>query len=128
MIGIKLEDKDKILDYCLGECVEKYNDLHSIYSNIIIKKSEEVYSGSDYIDFSGMLYYPNDDNSNIILSDYKLQIRNQTMLFNLRYILLNKLKKEWVNGEIKNISKRYTIDDMAKNIGYLKYNDLITIS
>ena len=50
------------------------------------------------------------------------------MLFNLRYILLNKLKKEWVNGEIKNISKRYTIDDMAKNIGYLKYNDLITIS
>ena len=42
MIGIKLEDKNKILDYCIGECTKECDNLYDMHPNIIITKSEQV--------------------------------------------------------------------------------------
>lgn len=61
MIGIKLEDKNKILDYCIGECIKEYDALLGIHRNIIVTRSEQINVIDNSIIFTGLLYYPLSD-------------------------------------------------------------------
>lgn len=138
MIGIKHEDKNKILDYCIRECVKNYDVLFDIRTNIIHEKSEQVNIINNSIIFTGLLYYPTSNNSDIILSDYELRIFDSIVVFYLRYVILNKYEEPdspaeeknntWENVIIRTAQLDYSIDKLSKNMGYTQRNKLITIS
>lgn len=130
MLGIKIKDVNKILCYCFRDCTRS-RDLFGMRTNIIQIKSEQVNVTGSSLIYTGKLYYPAVNGSNIVLSDYELQINKDIIAFNLRYTLLNEFKdkekenEDWLNGNIKNISLTYNIDEMAKNIGRCSYDKLL---
>ena len=136
MIGIKHEDKNKILDYCIRKCVENHDVLLGIRTSIIREKSEQVNVIDNSIIFTGLLYYPISDDDDVILSDYELQITDSLVVFYLRYAILNKYEEEkspidkttWLNVIIRTAQLDYRIDELSKNMGYTQRNKLITIS
>lgn len=136
MIGIKHEDKNKILDYCIRKCVENHDALLGIHTFIIREKSEQMNVIDNSIIFTGLLYYPISDDDDVILSDYELQITDSLVVFYLRYVILNKYEEEkspidkttWSNVIIKTAQLYYRIDELSKNMGYTQRNKLITIS
>ena len=132
MIGIKLEDKNKILDYCIGECIKSHDALIGIHRNIIVTRSEQINVIDNSIIFTGLLYYPLSDDDEIILSDYELQITDSLIVFYLRYAILNKMepdtKDTWLNAVIRTAQLDYSVDELSKNMGYTKRNKLLTIS
>lgn len=136
MIGIKHEDKNKILDYCIRKCVENHDTLLGIRTSIIREKSEQMNVIDNSIIFTGLLYYPISDDDDVILSDYELQITDSLVVFYLRYVILNKYEEEkspidkitWTNVIIRTAQLDYRIDELSKNIGYTQHNKLITIS
>lgn len=132
MIGIKLEDKNKILDYCIGECIKEYDALLGIHKNIIVTRSEQINVIDNSIIFTGLLYYPLSDDDDIILSDYELQITDSLVVFYLRYTILNKMevdtKDKWSNVIIRTAQLYYDIAEISRNMGYTQHNKLITIS
>ena len=132
MIGIKLEDKNKILDYCIGECIKEYGALLGVHKNIIVTRSEQINVIDNSIIFTGLLYYPLSDDDDIILSDYELQITDSLVVFYLRYTILNKMevdiKDKFSNVIIRTAQLDYRIDELSKNMGYTQRNKLITIS
>lgn len=132
MIGIKLEDKNKILDYCIGECIKEYGALLGVHKNIIVTRSEQINVIDNSIIFTGLLYYPLSDDDDIILSDYELQITDSLVVFYLRYTILNKMevdiKDKFSNVIIRTAQLDYRIDELSRNMGYTQRNKLITIS
>lgn len=132
MIGIKLEDKNKILDYCIGECIKEYDALLGIHKNIIVTRSEQINVIDNSIIFTGLLYYPLSDDDDVILSDYELQITDSLVVFYLRYTILNKMevdtKDKWSNVIIRTAQLDYDIAEISRNMGYTQSNKLITIS
>ena len=136
MIGIKLEDKNKILDYCIRECVKSHDALLDIRTNIIHERSGQVNAIDNSIIFTGLLYYPISDDDDVILSDYELQITDSLIVFYLRYVILNKYEEEkspidkttWSNVIIRTAQLDYSIDKLSRNMGYTQRNKLITIS
>lgn len=132
MIGIKLEDKNKILDYCIGECIKEYDALLGIHKNIIVTRSEQINVIDNSIIFTGLLYYPLSDDDDVILSDYELQIIDSLVVFYLRYTILNKMevdtKDKWSNVIIRTAQLDYDIAEISRNMGYTQHNKLITIS
>lgn len=132
MIGIKLEDKNKILDYCIGECIKEYGALLGVHKNIIVTRSEQINVIDNSIIFTGLLYYPLSDDDDIILSDYELQITDSLVVFYLRYTILNKMevdiKDKFSNVIIRTAQLDYRVDELSKNMGYTQRNKLITIS
>lgn len=136
MIGIKHEDKNKILDYCIRKCVENHGALLGIRTSIIREKSEQMNVIDNSIIFTGLLYYPISDDDDVILSDYELQITDSLVVFYLRYVILNKYEEEkspidktnWENVIINTAQLDYRIDELSKNMGYTQRNKLITIS
>lgn len=132
MIGIKLEDKNKILDYCIGECIKEYDALLGIHKNIIVTRSEQINVIDNSIIFTGLLYYPLSDDDDVILSDYELQINDSLVVFYLRYTILNKMevdtKDKWSNVIIRTAQLDYDIAEISRNMGYTQHNKLITIS
>lgn len=132
MIRIKLEDKNKILDYCIGECIKEYGALLGVHKNIIVTRSEQINVIDNSIIFTGLLYYPLSDDDDIILSDYELQITDSLVVFYLRYTILNKMevdiKDKFSNVIIRTAQLDYRIDELSKNMGYTQRNKLITIS
>ena len=136
MIGIKHDDKNKILDYCIRECVKNHDALLGIRTSIIRDKSEQVNVIDNSIIFTGLLYYPISDDDDVILSDYELQITDSIVVFYLRYVILNKYEEEkspidkttWSNVIIRTAQLDYRIDELSKNMGYTQRNKLITIS
>ena len=132
MIGIKLEDKNKILDYCIGECIKEYDALLGIHKNIIVTRSEQINVIDNSIIFTGLLYYPLSDDDDVILSDYELQITDSLVVFYLRYTILNKMevdtKDKWSNVIIRTAQLDYDIAEISRNMGYTQHNKLITIS
>lgn len=127
MIGIKLEDKNKILDYCIRKCVENHDALLGIRTSIIREKSEQINAIDNSIIFTGLLYYPISDDDDVILSDYELQINDSLVVFYMHYILLNK-NNEWSNAIIRTAQLDYDIAEISRNMGYTQRNKLITIS
>lgn len=127
MIGIKHEDKNKILDYCIRKCVENHDALLGIRTSIIREKSEQMNVIDNSIIFTGLLYYPISDDDDIILSDYELQITDSLVVFYMHYILLNK-NNEWSNAIIRTAQLDYDIAVLSRNMGYTQSNKLITIS
>lgn len=127
MIGIKHEDKNKILDYCIRKCVENHDALLGIRTSIIREKSEQMNVIDNSIIFTGLLYYPISDDDDVILSDYELQINDSLVVFYMHYIILNK-NNEWSNAIIRTAQLDYRIDELSKNMGYTQRNKLITIS
>ena len=127
MIGIKHEDKNKILDYCIRKCVENHDALLGIRTSIIREKSEQMNVIDNSIIFTGLLYYPISDDDDVILSDYELQINNSLVVFYMHYILLNK-NNEWSNAIIRTAQLDYDIAVLSRNMGYTQHNKLITIS
>lgn len=127
MIGIKHEDKNKILDYCIRECIKKHDALLGIRANLIYEKSEQINAIDNSIIFTGLLYYPTSDDDDVILSDYELQINNSLVVFYMHYILLNK-NNEWSNVIIRTAQLDYDIAVLSRNMGYTQHNKLITIS
>lgn len=127
MIGIKYEDKNKILDYCIRKCVENHDALLGIRTSIIREKSEQMNVIDNSIIFTGLLYYPISDDDDVILSDYELQITNKLVVFYMHYILLNK-NNEWSNAIIRTAQLDYDIAEISRNMGYTQHNKLITIS
>ena len=127
MIGIKHEDENKILDYCIRECIKKYDALLGIRANLIQIKEEKVNVIDNSIIFTGLLYYPTSDDDDVILSDYELQINNSLVVFYIHYIILNK-NDEWINAVIKTAQLDYDIAVLSRNMGYTQSNKLITIS
>lgn len=136
MIGIKHEDKNKILDYCFRKCVENHDALLGIRTFIIREKSEQMNVIDNSIIFTGLLYYPISDDDDVILSDYELQITDSLVVFYLRYAILNKCEEEkspidkttWSNVIIRTAQLDYRIDELSRNMGYTQRNKLITIS
>lgn len=136
MIGIKHDDKNKILDYCIRECIKKHDALLGVRAFIIREKSEQVNVIDNSIIFTGLLYYPLSDDDDVILSDYELQITDSLVVFYLRYVILNKYEEEkspidktkWENVIIRTAQLDYRIDELSKNMGYTQRNKLITIS
>lgn len=136
MIGIKLEDKNKILDYCIRECVKSYDTLLGIRASIVHEKSEQINIIDNSIVFAGLLYYPISDDDDVILSDYELQISDSLAVFYLRYVILNKYEEEkssidkttWSNVIVRTAQLDYSIDELSRNMGYTKHNKLLTIS
>ena len=136
MIGIKHEDKNKILDYCIRECIKKHDALLGIRASIIREKSEQINIIDNSIVFTGLLYYPISDDDDIILSDYELQISSNLVVFYLRYVILNKYEEEkspidktkWLNTIIRTVQLDYDIAVLSRNMGYTQHNKLITIS
>lgn len=127
MIGIKHEDKNKILDYCIRKCVENHDALLGIRTSIIREKSEQMNVIDNSIIFTGLLYYPTSDDDDVILSDYELQINDSLVVFYMHYILLNK-NNEWSNAIIRTAQLDYDIAVLSRNMGYTQHNKLITIS
>lgn len=127
MIGIKHEDKNKILDYCIRKCVENHDALLGIRTSIIREKSEQINIIDNSIIFTGLLYYPISDDDDVILSDYELQINNSLVVFYMHYILLNK-NDEWSNAIIRTAQLDYDTAVLSRNMGYTQHNKLITIS
>lgn len=127
MIGIKHDDKNKILDYCIRKCVENHDALLGIRTSIIREKSEQMNVIDNSIIFTGLLYYPISDDDDVILSDYELQITDRLVVFYMHYIILNK-NNEWTNATIKTAQLDYDIDEISRNMGYTQHNKLITIS
>lgn len=127
MIGIKLDDKNKILDYCIRKCVENHDALLGIRTSIIREKSEQINAIDNSIIFTGLLYYPTSDDDDVILSDYELQITDSLVVFYMHYILLNK-NNEWSNAIIRTAQLDYDIAVLSRNMGYTQHNKLITIS
>lgn len=127
MIGIKHEDKNKILDYCIRKCVENHDALLGIRTSIIREKSEQMNVIYNSIIFTGLLYYPISDDDDVILSDYELQITDKLVVFYMHYILLNK-NNEWSNAIIRTAQLDYDIAVLSRNMGYTQHNKLITIS
>lgn len=127
MIGIKHEDKNKILDYCIRKCVENHDALLGIRTSIIREKSEQMNVIDNSIIFTGLLYYPISDDDDVILSDYELQINDSLVVFYMHYILLNK-NNEWSNAIIRTAQLDYDIAEISRNMGYTQHNKLITIS
>ena len=127
MIGIKHEDKNKILDYCIRECIKKNDALLGIRANLIYEKSEQINAIDNSIIFTGLLYYPTSDDDDVILSDYELQINDSLVVFYMHYILLNK-NNEWSNAIIRTVQLDYDIAVLSRNMGYTQHNKLITIS
>lgn len=127
MIGIKHEDKNKILDYCIRKCVENHDALLGIRTSIIREKSEQMNVIDNSIIFTGLLYYPTSDDDDVILSDYELQINDSLVVFYMHYILLNK-NNEWSNAIIRTVQLDYDIAVLSRNMGYTQHNKLITIS
>lgn len=129
MIGIKHEDKNRIIDYCIRECIKNHDALLGIRASIIHEKSEQINIIDNSIIFTGLLYYPTSDDSDIILSGYELQINNKFIDFNLRYIILNKWEPNkddiYSNVVIRNESLIYNINELSKKMGYTKYNELL---
>lgn len=136
MIGIKHEDKNKILDYCIRECIKKDDALLGIRASIIREKSEQINIIDNSIVFTGLLYYPISDDDDVILSDYELQISSNLVVFYLRYVILNKYEEEkspidktkWLNTIIRTVQLDYDIAVLSRNMGYTQHNKLITIS
>ena len=136
MIGIKHEDKNKILDYCIRECIKKDDTLLGIRASIIREKSEQINIIDNSIVFTGLLYYPISDDDDVILSDYELQISSNLVVFYLRYVILNKYEEEkspidkttWLNTIIRTEQLDYDISVLSRNMGYTQHNKLITIS
>lgn len=126
MIGIKHEDKNKILDYCIRECIKKHDALLGIRANLIYEKSEQINAIDNGIIFTGLLYYPTSDDDDVILSDYELQINDSLVVFYMHYILSNK-NNEWSNA-IRTAQLDYDIAVLFRNMGYTQHNKLITIS
>ena len=130
MIGIKLENKDKILNYYIRKCIKKNHALFGIRTNIIHVDSEQVNITDSSIIFTGLLHYPLSNDSDIILSNYELQINNKLVAFNLRYIILNKKESNekdiWLNAIIKNVSLTYFIDELSESMGYTQDNKLLS--
>lgn len=127
MIGIKHEDKNKILDYCIRKCVENHDALLGIRTSIIREKSEQMNVIDNSIIFTGLLYYPISDDDDVILSDYELQINDSLVVFYMHYIILNK-NNEWSNAIIRTAQLDYDIAVLSRNMGYTQHNKLITIS
>lgn len=127
MIGIKHEDKNKILDYCIRKCVENHDALLGIRTSIIREKSEQMNVIDNSIIFTGLLYYPTSDDDDVILSDYELQITDKLVVFYMHFILLNK-NNEWSNAIIRTAQLDYDIAEISRNMGYTQHNKLITIS
>lgn len=127
MIGIKHEDKNKILDYCIRKCVENHDALLGIRTSIIREKSEQMNVIDNSIIFTGLLYYPISDDDDVILSDYELQINDSLVVFYMHYIILNK-NNELSNAIIRTAQLDYRVDELSKNMGYTQRNKLITIS
>lgn len=127
MIGIKHEDKNKILDYCIRECIKKHDALLGIRANLIYEKSEQINAIDNSIIFTELLYYPTSDDDDVILSDYELQINDKLVVFYMHYILLNK-NNEWSNAIIRTAQLDYDIAVLSRNMGYTQHNKLITIS
>lgn len=127
MMGIKHQDKNKILDYCIRECIKKHDALLGIRANLIYEKSEQINAIDNSIIFTGLLYYPTSDDDDVILSDYELQINDSLMVFYMHYILLNK-NNEWSNAIIRTAQLDYDIAVLSRNMGYTQHNKLITIS
>lgn len=134
MIGIKIEDKNKILDYCIRECIKNHDALLGIHANIIHEKSGQVNVIDNSIIFTGLLYYPLSNDDDVILSDYELQITDSLVVFYLRYTILNKYEEPeekdiiWSNVIIRTAQLDYDIAVLSKNMGYTQRNKLITIS
>jgi len=133
MIGIKHEDKNKILDYCIRECIKNHDALSGIRAFIIREKSEQINVIDNSITFTGLLYYPMSDDSDVILSDYELQITDRLVVFYLRYVILNKYEEEKspinkTNVIIRTAQLDYDIAVLSRNMGYTQRNKLITIS
>ena len=127
MIGIKHEDKNKILDYCIRKSVENHDALLGIRTSIIREKSEQVNVIDNSIIFTGLLYYPLADDDDVILSDYELQINDSLVVFYMHYILLNK-NNEWSNAIIRTAQLDYDTAVLSRNMGYTQHNKLITIN
>lgn len=127
MIGIKHDDKNKILDYCIRKCIENHDALLGIRTSIIREKSEQMNVIDNSIIFTGLLYYPISDDDDVILSDYELQITDSLVVFYMHYILLNK-NNEWSNAIIRTAQLDYDIAEISRNMGYTQHNKLITIS
>lgn len=127
MIGIKHEDKNKILDYCIRECIKKHDALLGIRANLIYEKSEQINAIDNSIIFTGLLYYPTSDDDDVILSDYELQINDSLVVFYMHFIILNK-NNEWSNAIIRTAQLDYDIAVLSRNMGYTQHNKLITIS
>lgn len=127
MIGIKHEDKNKILDYCIRECIKKYDVLLGIRANLIYEKSEQVNVIDNCIVFTGSLYYPTSDDDDVILSDYELQINDSFVVFYMHFIILNK-SNDWSNAITRTAQLDYDTAVLSKNMGYTKHNKLIVIS
>lgn len=132
MIGIKHEDKNKILDYCIRECIKNHDALLGIRASIIREKSEQINIIDNSIIFTGLLYYPMSNDDDVILSDYELQITDSLAVFYLRYTILNKYEEEkdivWSNIIIRTAQLDYSIDELSKNMGYTQRNKLLTIN
>ena len=127
MIGIKHEDKNKILDYCIRECIKKHDALLGIRANLIYEKSEQINAIDNSIIFTGLLYYPTSDDDDVILSDYELQINDSLVVFYMHFIILNK-NNEWSNAIIRTAQLDYDTAVLSRNMGYTQHNKLITIS
>ena len=127
MIGIKYEDKNKILDYCIRKCVENHDALLGIRTSIIREKSEQINVIDNSIIFTGLLYYPISDDDDVILSDYELQINDSLVVFYMHFIILNK-NNEWSNAIIRTAQLDYDTAVLFRNMGYTQHNKLITIS
>lgn len=127
MIGIKHEDKNKILDYCIRKCVENHDALLGIRTSIIREKSEQMNVIDNSIIFTGLLYYPISDDDDVILSDYELQITDSLVVFYMHFIILNK-NNEWSNAIIRTAQLDYDTAVLSRNMGYTQRNKLITIS
>lgn len=127
MIGIKHEDKNKILDYCIRECIKKHDALLGIRANLIYEKSEQINAIDNSIIFTGLLYYPTSDDDDVILSDYELQINDSLVVFYMHFIILNK-NNEWSNAIIRTAQLDYDTAVLSRNMGYTQRNKLITIS
>nr|DAT18612.1 MAG TPA: hypothetical protein [Caudoviricetes sp.] len=127
MIGIKHDDKNKILDYCIRKCVENHDALLGIRTSIIREKSEQMNVIDNSIIFTGLLYYPISDDDDVILSDYELQINDSLVVFYMHFIILNK-NNEWSNAIIRTAQLDYDIAVLSRNMGYTQHNKLITIS
>lgn len=127
MIGIKHEDKNKILDYCIRKCVENHDALLGIRTSIIREKSEQINVIDNSIIFTGLLYYPTSDDDDVILSDYELQINDSLVVFYMHFIILNK-NNEWSNAIIRTAQLDYDTAVLSRNMGYTQHNKLITIS
>lgn len=126
LIEISIENKDKIIKKCLEDVRKKYSDLKSIDIDKISINSEHIRNTEFGITFKGVLSYPR--LNYLILSNYELFIDIKGYIhFHIWYTTINENNNMNVTCDSKHEVISYNLDDLIKEMNYLKIKDLINI-